>query len=762
MSLSTASVLTQIERLEPPGTPLTLAEIEAAVECSVDRLDTSLERLVSHRILNMKELGDHRRVWWRPASRQSVESSDSGEIGLGFDPSDETTRQSAATVDRAEQARTKQALRQSERRLRLALQAGDVGTWELDLRSEESLVRSPEHDRIFGYTEPRDDWSFEIFLDHVHPDDRTAVEQGFESAFETGHWEFDCRIHRADGVERWITSVGEFYMDSGGEPVRAVGVVRDITERMDRQWALEATKQQYQTLLANFPNGGVALLDDSLCHEIVDGLGFETVGIDVETLRGRRVEEAFPADIASTLQAEYRATLGGEGRRFELEIGERTCEFRTITLTDVDGGDAILSIFHDITYRMTQQERRLSRLAGVHDTVQAIAHVVIESSTRAEVEAMVYDRFDASESYTASWVGRLDRAGPTIRPTVAGASKAAVDCTGCQIPVEADAPTISGPIAAAIETDEAQLVKTSLTDPIYQQWSQSTPINHRPGVVVPIQYDDHVYGVFVIYTDRDGFEPRELDTLGRLGQIVGHTITSIDRKRALTSGQATEVVVRSDSLAEPFVAATDDESMTVSIDHVQTFDDGRSLSYYTVEGIAPEQFATLLETLVDGSEVRLLEQIGTRSRFEISTDAKTLHSIVASHGGWITSARLRDGDFEITIRVPIGTELRSVLDAARTRHPDLRLISQTTVIPSTQTAADTVASLITELTDRQREVLEVGYYAGFFEWPRDTTGDELAELMGVTPATVHHHLRYGQQKLLAAFFELIPQSVDSN
>jgi len=755
MSLSTASVLTQIERLEPPGTPLTLAEIEAAVECSVDRLDTSLERLVSHRILNMKELGDHRRVWWRPAGQQSVESSDSSKIGLGYDLSDETTRQSAATVDRAEQARTKQALRQSERRLRLALQAGDVGTWELDLRSEESPVRSPEHDRIFGYTEPLDDWCFEIFLDHVHPDDRAAVEQRFEAAFETGHWEFECRIHRVDGVERWITAVGEFHTDSNGEPVRAVGVVRDITERMDHQRALEATKQRYRTLVANFPNGGVALLDDSLCHEIVDGLGFEPVGIDVETLRGRRVEEAFPAEIATVLESEYRATLSGEARRFELEIGERTCEFRTIPLTDVDGGDAILSIFHDITDRMTQQERRLSRLAGVHDTVQSIAHLVIESSTQADIEAVVCDQFDASESYTAAWVGRLDQAGPTIRPTAAGGSKAAVDCTECLIPVEADAPTISGPIAAAIETAETQLVQTSLTDPIYQQWSQSTPINHWPGVVVPIQYDDHVYGVIVIYTDRDGFEPRELDTLGRLGQIAGHTMTSFERKRALTSGRATEVVVRSDSLAEPFVAAADDELMTVSIDHVQTFDDGRSLSYYTVEGIAPEQFATLLETLVDGSEVRLLEQIGTRSRFEISTDDKTLHSIVASHGGWITNARLCDGDFEITIRVPIGTELRSVLDGARTKYPDLRLISQTTVTPSTQTAADTVASVTTELTDRQREVLEVGYYAGFFEWPRNTTGDELAELMGVTPATVHHHLRHGQQKLLAAFFELI-------
>ncbi len=94
-----------------------------------------------------------------------------------------------------------------------------------------------------------------------------------------------------------------------------------------------------------------------------------------------------------------------------------------------------------------------------------------------------------------------------------------------------------------------------------------------------------------------------------------------------------------------------------------------------------------------------------------------------------------------------------MLDAARTIYPDLTLASRTTVTPSTPTPADAFARLADRLTDRQQEVLEVGYYAGFFEWPRETSGDELADLMGVTPATVHHHLRHGQQKLLAAFID---------
>jgi len=514
-----------------------------------------------------------------------------------------------------------------------------VGTWELDLRSEESPVRSIEHDRVFGYEEGVDDWSFEIFLDHVHPDDRAAVEAGFEAAFETGEWDFECRIRRVDGVERWIAAEGEFHMDDDGEPESAVGVVMDITDRI------------------------------------------------------------------------------------------------------------------------TQQERQLTTLAEVHETVQEIAHLVIESSTQAEIEAVVCDRFDAAEAYTGAWVGRLDGTGATIQPSAAGGGSAdsdehgqAVDCTGCAIPVEPDAPTVGGPIAAAIETGDPQLVHTSPTDPIYQQWSQSTPIRHRPGIVVPIRYESHVYGVVVVYTDRAGFESREQSTLGRLGRIVGHAINAIERKRALIGGRATEVVVRSETLAEPFLAAADDESMTISIDRVVTVGGGRSLIYYTVDGITPEEFSAIIERLAGGA-VRLLDGDGSRSRLELSTETETIHSVVARHGGRITEAALREGSFEITIRIPLGTEVRPVLDAARAIYPDLTLVAQTTVTPSTPTPADAFGRLAEGLTDRQRETLEVGYYAGFFEWPRETSGDELAALMGVTPATVHHHLRHGQQKLLAAFFD---------
>ncbi|MFC7135535.1 helix-turn-helix domain-containing protein [Halobaculum litoreum] len=52
------------------------------------------------------------------------------------------------------------------------------------------------------------------------------------------------------------------------------------------------------------------------------------------------------------------------------------------------------------------------------------------------------------------------------------------------------------------------------------------------------------------------------------------------------------------------------------------------------------------------------------------------------------------------------------------------------------------------MTERQLEVLRVAYLRGFYEWPRESTGQEVADALGVSQPTVNRHLRASQRKLL--------------
>ncbi|MDP9440016.1 MAG: PAS domain S-box protein, partial [Actinomycetota bacterium] len=128
-----------------------------------------------------------------------------------------------------------EASRESEERLRFALDAALMGSWELDLVTG-TARRSLGHDRVFGYEEPLPEWGYDLFLEHVHPEDRPFVRRRFEAAARTGgDWEFECRILRADGALRWIWARGAPYRDEHGRPVRFLGGVIDVTERKEAE-----------------------------------------------------------------------------------------------------------------------------------------------------------------------------------------------------------------------------------------------------------------------------------------------------------------------------------------------------------------------------------------------------------------------------------------------------------------------------------------------------------------------------------------------
>jgi PAS domain S-box-containing protein len=141
--------------------------------------------------------------------------------------------------DITERKMAEEALRESEGRLALALNVSQIGTWDLDLLHH-TAWRSPRHDQIFGYDSRLAEWSYEMFLNHVLPEDRAEVHRRFNDAVSGKHdWECECRIQRNDGEIRWIWANGRILYSDTGEPVRMLGLVHDVTERKRAEEALQ-------------------------------------------------------------------------------------------------------------------------------------------------------------------------------------------------------------------------------------------------------------------------------------------------------------------------------------------------------------------------------------------------------------------------------------------------------------------------------------------------------------------------------------------
>ena len=134
-----------------------------------------------------------------------------------------------------QQAATISALRTQVReetdRYEFLVDVADLGDWDLDVRKNRTR-RSAKHDALFGYTEKLPSWGYDDFLAHIHPEDRDRVHAAYQRALAgDGDYNVELRTIWADGTLHWLSSRGRFVLDASGVPLRAAGVMADITER---------------------------------------------------------------------------------------------------------------------------------------------------------------------------------------------------------------------------------------------------------------------------------------------------------------------------------------------------------------------------------------------------------------------------------------------------------------------------------------------------------------------------------------------------
>jgi signal transduction histidine kinase len=141
--------------------------------------------------------------------------------------------------------------RRDATRLRVALEAGQLGEWDLDLRINE-LVASPRCKLNFG--RPADaPFTYADLLATIHPDDRTAVERAVRQAIaERSEYDIEHRIVCVSGEVRWVLVRG--LVVGGFSRQRMIGVVLDVTERKRIEQAFrdaDRRKDEFLALLAH-------------------------------------------------------------------------------------------------------------------------------------------------------------------------------------------------------------------------------------------------------------------------------------------------------------------------------------------------------------------------------------------------------------------------------------------------------------------------------------------------------------------------------
>ncbi|WP_435102664.1 PAS domain S-box protein [Halarchaeum sp. P4] len=142
------------------------------------------------------------------------------------------------------------------------------------------------------------------------------------------------------------------------EGERRVGVVRDISQRIEHRQQIEESERRYRTLVENFPKGAVGLFDEDAHYTAVGGRLVDDIGIDPDEHVGQSATDVYPAEIGETLETHFEAALDGEASQFEFEADDRYLTARTLPIEDDDGVHAGMLVVQDVTER-EEMEREL-------------------------------------------------------------------------------------------------------------------------------------------------------------------------------------------------------------------------------------------------------------------------------------------------------------------------------------------------------------------------------------------------------------------
>jgi PAS domain S-box-containing protein len=181
------------------------------------------------------------------------------------------TANAALRAEVAERRRAHAALRDREERLRLALQAGQMGTWEWDIRTG-ALRWSTELEPLHGFAPGSFPGTYEAFLGIISPEDRPRFVQAVARTLETGTaFEAEFRILWPDGSLHWMAGRGQVFYDDTGQPVHMLGVGIEVTARKRVEGEAEQRRRETEVLahLAQSLNASLEL--DLVLQRVAEG-----------------------------------------------------------------------------------------------------------------------------------------------------------------------------------------------------------------------------------------------------------------------------------------------------------------------------------------------------------------------------------------------------------------------------------------------------------------------------------------------------------
>ena len=391
--------------------------------------------------------------------------------------------------------------------------------------------------------------------------------------------------------------------------------------------------------------------------------------------------------------------------------------------------------------RIEEQNDRLELLNSTNAVLRDVNRDLVAASTREAVETAVCRRFADSELFESAWIGERGLVDGTLRSrTAANVDEATLDETR-RLLEDAD----PSPIDRAFDED-APVFVTGEAGP--------TGTAAASDVVVPLTYREANYGVLVVRAERaDAFDAIDRSLFADLGATVADAISAIESRRTLATDDVTELEFRLDGVDDPLVDLSAALGCGVELERIAADGDDRRALYCTVRATDPGSVTAYVDDADHVDTARHLNTYDDRCLFRVHLDEASVATALAEYGASVRSLSLTDGDGRLTADISRSNDVRTTVEALTAIYPDIDLLAQRERERDVETEGEFRAALEEALTPRQHEAAQTAYFAGFFAWPRESTGEDVAATMGISQSTFTQHLRTAEKKLFGALFD---------
>lgn len=182
----------------------------------------------------------------------------------------------------------------NEERLNIIVEASELGTWELQVKTKVLQYSKRYLEIVTGYKND-ESLSHAQLLSHIHPDDLHIREKAFKEAISLGNIHYEARVIWDDQSIHWVEAKGKVFYSSDNNPEKLLGTVRDITDEKNHQQELEASEKRFRKLVMESPVPKAILKGKDMVIEMVNAALLKNIWRKNESdVQGKNILDVFP------------------------------------------------------------------------------------------------------------------------------------------------------------------------------------------------------------------------------------------------------------------------------------------------------------------------------------------------------------------------------------------------------------------------------------------------------------------------------------